>query len=303
MTQVAGQEIDNYPFVMTHPNARKGVIHEFGAADRNGQVVKGFSGEPDVFPPMTVATAGQEESARALGYRMPGETPEQVGFAEYPKCLRHPDHRPEQLEVRPVVDSQNNVLIPGRPGTPAHMPDVFAATPREQAAWEAKGYLEPGKGDPEAALRSMSGIDLDYEPDSDGEPVLHERTSSGLPSYPMMVGDRVVHTRAEHEALIGRSAMPDALEVARQKREAARRKLAEAQAALDEADAELGASIDPKPPAAPVAEPGKTQEALDDAVLRELLFEDAAARGVRIDRRWATARIEKALAAAASAGR
>lgn len=255
MTMVGGQEVDKYPLLMTHPNARKGKIEAYERADNyNGAagVVQGFHGEPDVFPPMMVATSGQEESARALGYRMPGETPEKTGYAEFPKCLKHPEHRPEQVELMPVKDPQGNIIIPGRPRIEVHKPDVFVNNEREQAAWEAKGYKEPGRGDPEATLRALSGIDLDYEPEDDSGLPPGDRAASGLPAYPMWVGDRVVNSRAEHEALIGKSAMPDAVDVAKQKREDARRKLAAAQAELDAAEAELGASIEPETEAAPV---------------------------------------------------
>lgn len=245
MTIQGGKQVNNYPLQMRHPNSRAAVAKAVQFTDPvSGRKGIDYQGGPDVFPPITVNSYDQEIRERRNGYLAVGETPEAFEYASFPKWLHHPDYVAPIEAVHPIIDRQSNVVIPGKPAIPAVLPDVLVQDDDEQAKWEAKGYREAGIADALAAQSLAAHVDRDYVPRPDGwdDPGI-EKTSSGHAAYPMWVGDKLVNSRAEHDRLVGSAAMPDAIEVARQKREAAKLALAKAQAELDAADAMLGSAI------------------------------------------------------------
>jgi hypothetical protein len=77
-------------------------------------------------------------------------------FAEFPKTLLHPAHKPARLISEAVPGSSYGAIpcdgTPGRPAVweAAQWPPVIARDAQEEEKFRAKGYVTPGKSDPVA---------------------------------------------------------------------------------------------------------------------------------------------------------
>lgn len=195
-----------YPKAMVHPAYAPAVL---GRAPGEGR--------PARFPPVTVEAKDQEEEYRAKGYLAHGETGKGIAaYAEFPKMLAHPDH----------VDAVSDEIIPRREngqilttvirGAPEKYPPVIVNTPAEEAAWGAKGYLAPGRGDPEAIAAAIAsphvpGRVVEEWPKMVNGVLVDERPTVDTTKYPMWLSDggrdkdgnptgQIVNSEAEHRA-------------------------------------------------------------------------------------------------------
>lgn len=195
-----------YPMAMHHPHHTPAVL---GTAPGEGK--------PALFPPLEVNNEDQEEEARAKGYLRFGETPERkVSHLEYPKMMRHPQHReaePEQQHAK--KDEDGRFVQWSTPGSPELYPHAIVNSPDEEEAWLVKGYEVPGTFD-EAAYERAHAVPyvVGFEPGEwpkwvDGVLVDDpNRPVSTVEEYPKWVGDRIVNSRAEELALLGDSFAP-----------------------------------------------------------------------------------------------
>ena len=237
MTVIGGKQVDMYPMQMVHPNARKAKSTAVQFIDPvSGRHGVDYKGEPDIFPPITVHNYDQEIAARRNGYLMRGEQPAAFKYEEWPMWLNHPDHVPAIEPLAAILDRDNRMVSPARPGRAAVWPPVLVKDEAEREAAEAKGYRVTGRPDPLAAESLVARIDRDWQPDQGFSGDGPDTTSSGLPKYPMWVhGELAVN--AETEAAIRAKhgeATPDPKELARARRELLLRQLAEANAIIGE---------------------------------------------------------------------
>jgi hypothetical protein len=72
--------------------------------------------------------------------------------AEFPKMLRHPEHRDAVPATQEAVVQNGGVKWIPVPAVPAYLPDVLVDTPEAERAWRDKGYGPAGHWDEEAAL-------------------------------------------------------------------------------------------------------------------------------------------------------
>ena len=129
-----------------------------------------------------------------------------MSFVEYPKAMKHPQHRAAVISKDEII---NGKIIKAAPGQPERFPDVFVNNEDQEKQYASLGYVPNGTSDPEAYRRAMAGADEPaghqhhdyprwmYQPNESGEmevAVNHE---------PVKVRGVVVKNEAEREALRG----------------------------------------------------------------------------------------------------
>lgn len=205
------------PKLMRHPHARKGKITQIKGVDAvSGRAFTDSQGEPDVFPDVTVKDPTNEAYYRAQGYIVPGEVPPPPAeYAEYPVMLVHPGHVeavPETFDVEKTGDGQ--IIRHRVPGFPEKFPPMQANDASEEAKLAKKGYGRPGQDNPEAIRRSKASphvagrVAKEFPKMVDGHVEDPDAQLGGPIQYPKWVGDQLVNSRAEEEALTGKTVDP-----------------------------------------------------------------------------------------------
>ena len=130
-------------FLMVHPQHRPAELR-----DDIDSGAGGHPGAPELWPPVTVFDANQEEMYRAKGYLKYGEAqPKATDYAEYPLMLWHPQHV-EALPPTVSARMDNGQFIQFQvPGSPEKFPPVTVHDPEDEAEWNKKGYARPGHAD------------------------------------------------------------------------------------------------------------------------------------------------------------
>lgn len=203
------------PRTMHHPQFRKGKITEIKGLDKDsGRPFTDYQGEADTFPDVTVKDATTEAYYRSRGYLMPGEVPPPPAeYSEYPVMMIHPDHVDAVLDSFTIEKAENGEIIRHRiPGTPEKFPHRVAHSAAEEKKYAADGYARPGQSDPDA-MRSAKASPYkgkrkvqEYPKMVDGKVVATDRPVEDPNEYPKWVGDKIVKSRAEEEALTGKKA-------------------------------------------------------------------------------------------------
>jgi hypothetical protein len=304
----------DFPKTMTHPAHQRGASIPIPTVDAAGRTVVDYQGTPDRFPPVVVNNSDQEEQHRAMGYIAFGEhAATAAAYQEYPKMLTHPEYEPAVEMILEQRNGANQVISPGVPGTPAKFPSLGVHNPDEEEAALAKGYLQPGKSDPDAVQASISSP---YDPARVTQEwprmvngVLTQDPSintSGFQEYPKWIGDKMVNSLAEEWALTGRKPddRGDKLESARKRKAALEAQLAAANTELAAGDADAG-------PAAPLLTSGTgaappvpatvTTLAAPPADERQTLIAEADTLGITINKSWNTGTLRKRVEAARKA--
>lgn len=129
-----------------------------------------------------------------------------MSFSEYPKAMRHPQHRPAVISKDEIVGGK---IIKAPPGSPERFPDVFVNNEDQEKQYASLGYAPNGTSDPEAYRRAMAGADEPsghqhheyprwmYQPHESGE----MQVEIGMES--VKVRGAVVKNEAERKALRG----------------------------------------------------------------------------------------------------
>lgn len=197
-----------YPKTLVHPAARKGRSRAVQNGNRpNGEPIFDYYGDPDVFPPIDVYNPDQEAMYRAKGYLEYGEKgTTQMEYVEFPKILSHPDYEAAIPDMRDARKNEHGHIeeftIKGRPERNG---PVTVKNRAEQDAWEAKGWGEPVKSDPEAYAKAFaspfdpSRVFSEYPKMVDGVVVNDPNAPSGFVEFPKWVGDTVVQNAAEED--------------------------------------------------------------------------------------------------------
>ena len=205
------------PRVMRHPHARKGKITAIVGTDPvTGRPFRDSQGEPDMFPEVTVKDASTEAYYRSRGYLFDGEVPNPPAeYAEYPVMLVHSKHKEAVPDDYVVEKGEHNEIIRHKiPGNPEQFAPCSASNRAEELALEKKGYHRAGLDNPEAIRKAKASP---YDPDQkteefpkmvDGQIEDPGAPTGGPVQYPMWVGDGVVNSRAEHEALLAKQGKP-----------------------------------------------------------------------------------------------
>lgn len=107
-----------------------------------------------------------------------------MNYEEYPKVLRHPG---ETAAVVSQWDSLQRRHVPEH-GSPARFQPVTVNSRDQEEEYEAKGYRAAGTPDPAAYQKAK---------------LSPETTSYAFQEYPKWVGDTLVKSRAEEDALVG----------------------------------------------------------------------------------------------------
>lgn len=303
-----------YPKRMIHPATKPGTTKPVPGTEvynTDGSVRSvDYQGTPDRFPALDVADATEEEQYRAKGYLAFGEQQKPaIAYQEYPKMLEHPDF---EAAVEPTVEFRmpdGKLVQPATPGKPAKLPPVRVESQDDQDKWEAKGYRQPGKCDPEAVQAARAApydpkrVKQEYPKLVGGVMVSDPGLADDGPKqYPKWItvnghpqGGVIVKSKAEEIKLVGESPT-DKVEKANAKREAALKAKAAAEAAIAEAEAELDDEDfddDGEPEAHDAASAATSR--FPDQDERDVLFAEAERLNVRIDKRWATKKIKNAI--------
>lgn len=318
-----------YPKRMVHPGYQKGTVKEIHGVDAvSGRKFLDYQGTPDRYPPVDVINHDIEAQYRAKGYLAFGEAGGgSINYREYPKMLVHPDHVPPAQAIAAVLNGANQVLSPEVPAKAAVWPDIAVANPQEEAAAIAKGYLAPGKPDPDAMQAAISSpydpsrVTEEYPKMVNGALVEDPAIQGGPQQYPKWVnlpdhphGGKEVRNRAEEDALLGRPSAPPVATaspgppVGESKFQRAQRLKAEAEAAMAAAEAEMAEEDAPEPEVSPPpAEPTPSPEtppgvenppAVQEPATttdRQALYTQLEARGIAYSNRWPTPKLVAAL--------
>ena len=129
-------------------------------------------------PDLVVETEDQAKEAAARGYALPSEAaiaaaaegyaaahepPAEDTYipAEYPKSLRHPEHR-AAIPVTWTYDLDGTGTA--IPGVPEHLPDQTVYSPAEERAWLEKGWTSPSPhiDEPAPSPADASADDPEY---------------------------------------------------------------------------------------------------------------------------------------------
>lgn len=201
------------PRTMKHPHAHKGAIQKIDGIDPvSGRKFTDYQGEPDTFPDVVVKDPTTEEFYRARGYIVPGEVPPPPAeYAEYPVMLVHPAHVDAVPDDFTVEKGPNGEIIRHRiPGIPEKFPPQQADNPEQEVALGKQGYARAGQDNPDAIRTAKAspykpGQKIEEFPKMvDGKIVDPNEQVGGPIQYPKWVGDRIVNSRAEEEALTGK---------------------------------------------------------------------------------------------------
>lgn len=266
----------SYPKTMTHPNAVKGTTTAIRGIDAAGRTVTDYQGTADKFPPVTVHNADQEGKHRAAGYVTDDDLIVMQTYRDYPVWLVH-----------------------------ANGLEAIANSKAAEDKFISEGFERKGKGNAEAVQKAYASpydpdaIDQEWPKMIDGvltqDP---EKDQTGFQHYPMWVGARLVDSEVEERdarggtilrdgKLIGVEAEPPKADP----RRAALLVVANMRgiAVTDEMQADdIEAAL--FRPTTLDAEKDKTAQVEKDALLAE-----AAQRGVKIDKRWNTAKLRQAI--------
>nr|WKF58823.1 hypothetical protein HUO10_003324 [Paraburkholderia busanensis] len=79
-----------------------------------------------------------------------------MAYAEYPKFMKHPQHRPAVLSKDEIV---NGKVVKAPPGQPERFPDVIVNNKDQEIDYASKGYAPNGTSDPDAYMRAITGND------------------------------------------------------------------------------------------------------------------------------------------------
>lgn len=198
---------------LRHPHARKGKITKIEGIDPvSGRPFTDSQGEPDVFPDVVVKDPNTEAYYRSQGYIVPGEVPAPPAeYAEYPVMLVHPDHTAAVPDDYAIEKAENGEIIRHKiPGSPEKFPPRQANNAAEEKALGKKGYARAGQDDPEAIRRSKASPHVpgrqaqEFPKMVEGKVEDPDAQQGGPIQYPKWVGDKLVNTRAEEEALTGK---------------------------------------------------------------------------------------------------
>lgn len=198
---------------LRHPHARKGKVTEIKGTDAvSGRPFTDYQGEPDVFPDVVVKDPNTEAYYRAQGYIVPGEVPTPPAeYAEYPVMLVHPDHVDAVPDDYAIEKAENGEIIRHKiPGSPEKFAPKQANTAAEEKALGKLGYARAGQDDPEAIRRSKASPHVpgrqtkEFPKMVEGKVVDPDAQQGGPIQYPKWVGDKLVNSRAEEEAITGK---------------------------------------------------------------------------------------------------
>lgn len=200
--------------VMKHPHARKGKITQIKGIDGvSGRPFTDSQGEPDVFPDVTVKDPQTEAYYRSRGYIVPGEVPPPPAeYAEYPVMLAHPDHVDAIPDDWHIEKGDSGEIIRHKIlGKPEVLPPRQANTKAEEIALGKQGYKRAGVDDPEAIRRStaspyVAGRETQEFPKMKADGAIEDPNAQqgGPIQYPKWIGEKLVNSRAEEEALTGK---------------------------------------------------------------------------------------------------
>lgn len=203
------------PRTMHHPHARKAKITPIEGVDPvSGKKFTDYQGEPDTFPDVTVKDPETEAYYRSRGYLFDGEVPAPPAeYAEYPVMLSHPDHVDAVPDDFIVEKTDGGEILKHRvPGKPEVLPARQANNPAEEKDLIAKGYRRAGADDAEAirtakASPYKAGRKKQEFPKMVAGKVVDPGAPIGGPvEYPKYVGDILVKTRGEEDALLAKAA-------------------------------------------------------------------------------------------------
>jgi len=305
-----------YPKNLYHPAYNAGIAGKPLSAVEILEGKAAVSGTPCRYPPVTVRNEDEEDRYRATGYMAQGESPVIVGFSDYPKMLRHPDHVdavPDAIDMK--KDDDGNLVRLVIPGKPERFPDVFVNDAEQEQVWLDKGYDLPGKVDPRAAVDARVQHIEGYEPEQfpkmvAGKVVDPNAAKGGPNEYPKFVDGQIVNNRAEEDAL---SSDPGELTPFKIERRIADRLAASLkgdEAEVERIEAELlaqGIALKDKPHGT-VWTRAATFEQISESMqserpsleTREALIAEATARGIKFDKRWSIHNLREALRSAAA---
>ena len=201
--------------VMKHPHARKGKITQIKGVDPiSNRPYTDSQGEPDVFPDVTVKDPQTEAYYRSRGYIVPGEVPPPPAeYAEYPVMLVHPDHVDAIPDDWHIEKGDSGEIIRHKIlGKPEVLQPMQANSEAEEETLGKRGYKRAGHDDPEAIRRSnaspyVAGRQTQEFPKLVNGVIEDPNAQQGGPiQYPKWIGDKLVNSRAEEEALTGKKA-------------------------------------------------------------------------------------------------
>jgi len=183
-----------YPIVLTHPQHRNAVLG-----------IGNAPGFPEQFPNVTVNGVAQEAEHRARGYLCFGEAPAvKTDHHEYPKILRHPDHKDAtEARVEPRVENNRIVGTFTIKGEPEVFPDVVVKNSKEESEWLEKGWKPAG----DYNRRMLESVLDDSINEEEYTPTQYPRWENGIlverdpdvdyidpdPSYPRLVNGVLIH--------------------------------------------------------------------------------------------------------------
>lgn len=174
-----------FPKTLIHPHYKKGTTTAVPGVDTTtGRKFTDYQGTADRFPPVIVTTDDQEAQHRAQGYVADGESVGGAAYQRYPMWMKK-----------------------------AGEADMLASSPTDEQALTEMGFAAPGIPDPEAAQTSASSPHVpgrtvvEFPKMVDGR-VVDPGRSDGFQEYPKWVGDVLVNSRQEEEALKPRAAKP-----------------------------------------------------------------------------------------------
>jgi hypothetical protein len=120
---------DEYPMVMTHPNAQAAKIEKTEGQDLKGRFTD-YGGTPATLQPVTVNDEDQRQQYEAKGYR-PAGTPDASAYISAASPAPSPDYQPAEYPKwvqGVIVNSREDELAKFPPAKPE--PDLSRHKPR-----------------------------------------------------------------------------------------------------------------------------------------------------------------------------
>ncbi len=202
-----------YPKTLAHPSYKPAEVKAVPVTSSiTGRTIIDHYGTPDRYPPVTVNNEDQEERHRAMGYIEYGEAPKpMIEFSEFPLMLTHPGHIPAVEQQVFATRDQNTGAVTTHTiaGSPAKLPAVVVKNSREEETWAAKGYVRPGRADPDAVQASKASPHVpgrvveEFPKMVDGKVVDPRPNPHGFQKYPMWMNGIIVNNEAEELAAGG----------------------------------------------------------------------------------------------------
>lgn len=124
-----------------------------------------------------------------------------MGYSEYPKFMKHPQHKPAVLS-RDIVNP-DRTITKAAPGQPERFPDVLVHNKDQEIDYASRGYAPAGTSDPEAYLRAISGnAELDSQKHHEYPKWLYQAHEDGEIEVNLDSGDTIYvkSVLVDHEA-------------------------------------------------------------------------------------------------------